>query len=127
DDKGPRKRDGQARAALRYQMPSVLDANLRVDYAHYNDQHAELQEVLNCPQAPEYGPIQTGCASVLSAGNADNKLNYRTSTGDSFFKLDSISSALTVALTLGSHTLTSTTGFYYHKIHRFNGSNLVNV
>jgi iron complex outermembrane receptor protein len=127
DDDGPRNRDIQARTALRYQVPGTLDINWRVDYAHYNDQHAELQEILNCPPAPGYGNPGVGCLSVIAAGNADNKLDYHTSTSDSFFKLDSVSSALSMAWTFGRNTLTSTTGFYYHDIDRFTGSPLQNV
>lgn len=124
NQKGPRNRDLQARGALRYQTPGVLDINLRVDYAHYNDKHSELQEVLNCPPAAGY-PLRPGCTSVISAGNADNSLNYRTSTSDSFFKLDSVSGDLIVAWTVGNHTMTSTTGYYYQDIHRFTGSPLL--
>ncbi len=127
DEDGPRNRDIQGRVALRYQIPGVLDVNLRVDGAHYNDQHDEIQEILNCPPAPGYGKLGVGCSNVIAAGNADNMLNYQTSTSDSFFKLDSVNGALTAALTLGRNTLTSTTGFYYHDIHRFTGSPLTNV
>lgn len=124
---GPRNRDVQARAALRYETPGVLDINWRVDYAHYDDKHAELQEILNCPPAAGYGNPGAGCLSVIAAGNADNRLNYRTSTSDSFFKLDSASSTLSVAWNIGANTLTSTTGFYHHDIDRFTGSPLQNV
>ena len=124
---GPRNRDIQGRAALRYETPGTLDINWRVDYAHYNDKHAELQEILNCPPAAGYGNPGAGCLSVIAAGNADNTLNYRTSTSDSFFKLDSASSTLTAAWTFDRNTLTSTTGFYYHDLDRFTGSPLQNV
>lgn len=122
---GPDNRDVQARLALRYETPGALDINWRVDYARFDDKHAEFQEILNCPPAPGYGNPGAGCLSVIAAGNADNKLDYRTSTGDSFFKLDSLSSALNVAWTAGSHTLTSTTGFYRHEITRFTDSPLL--
>lgn len=127
DEKGPGNRDVQGRIALRYQMPGVLDINLRLDGAHYDDRHAEFQEVLNCPPASGYGNPGAGCLSVIAAGNNDNTLDYRTSTSDSFFKLDSVSGALSVAWTLGRNTLTATTGLYYHAIDRFTGSPLTNV
>lgn len=124
---GPHNRDIQGRIALRYQTPGVLDINFRVDGAHYNNQHAEFQEILNCPPTLGYGNPGVGCANVIAAGDTDNTLNYKTSTSDSFFKLDSVSGALSIAWTLGRNTLTATTGFYYHDIHRFTGSPLTNV
>ncbi|WP_156680791.1 TonB-dependent receptor [Sphingomonas profundi] len=124
DEKGPNNDDVQGRVALRYETPGVLDINLKVDYAKFDDTNSELQEVLNCPPAPGY-PLRPGCASVIAAGNADNRLNYKTSTGRSQFNLESVSSALNIALTLGDHTLTSTTGFYHHRIRRFTGSPLL--
>ncbi|MBO9377634.1 TonB-dependent receptor [Sphingomonas histidinilytica] len=124
---GPDNRDVQGRLALRYETPGALDVNWRVDYAHFDDKHAEFQEILNCPPAPGYGAPGAGCLSVIAAGNADNKLDYRTSTGDSFFRLESVSSALNIAWTAGSHTLTSTTGFYWHDITRFTDSPLLAI
>ncbi|MBP7340404.1 TonB-dependent receptor [Niveispirillum sp.] len=126
DQDGPNNNDTQARLSLRYEADD-LDINWRVDYADFDNKRAEFQEILNCPPAPGYGSPGVGCLSVISAGNADNRLDYRTSTGDSFFKLDSVSSALNIAWTVGSHTLTSTTGYYEHDIHRFTDSPLLPV
>ena len=126
--KGPDNSDYQGRVALRYETPGALDINWRLDYAKYDDKHSELQELLNCPPAPGYGPAGTGCLSALSAGDQDNKLDYVTGTGDSGFAMESISSALDIALTLGDHTLTSTSGYYWHDIDRFtSGGNLLAV
>ena len=124
NNKGPDNNDKQGRIALRYETPGVLDINLRVDYAKYDDQRNELQEVVNCPPAPGYGtgpnltnPAGT-CAGILASGDQDNILNYITATGNSSFELESVSSALNAAWTFGNHTLTSTTGFYHHDLFR---------
>ena len=124
--KGPHNSDYQGRVALRYETPGALDINWRLDYAKYDNEHSELQELLNCPPAPGYGPAGTGCLSALSPGDQDNKLDYVTGTGDSGFNMDSVMSGLDIAWTLGSHTLTSTTGYYWHDIKRFtSGGSLV--
>ncbi|MBB5708228.1 TonB-dependent receptor [Sphingopyxis panaciterrulae] len=124
DNRGPNNSDIQARLALRYETPGALDVNLRIDYAKYDDKHTELQEIVNCPPAPGYGagpnfdqPAGT-CAGILVPGDQDNKLNYVTASGDASFELEAINGALDIAVPIGGHTLTSTTGYYYHDLFR---------
>ncbi|MBA2933574.1 TonB-dependent receptor [Sphingomonas sp. CGMCC 1.13654] len=121
DKKGPDNQDFQGRLALRYQVPGTLDINLRSDFTRLHDKHDEMQEVLNCPPAPGYGAPQAGCASLIAEGHADNKLDYHTAAGDSFFYLKSVNNVLSAAWTTGAGTLTSTTGYYWHEINRFVG------
>lgn len=117
NNKGPKNDDIQGRVALRYEAPGVVDANLRIDYAKYDDKHSELQETTNCPPAPGYGATSAVCAAILAQGE-DGKIDYVTRSGDSFFKLESVNASLNVAWTLGNHSLTSTTGYYDHDLFR---------
>lgn len=127
DEMGPHNADLQARIALRYEDPEALDVSWNVDYANFDDTNSELQEILNCPPAPGYGNPGVGCLSVIASGGQDNRLDYRTTTGDSSFALESVSSTLTVQRRLAHHTLTSTTGVYDHDIRRFTDSPLLAV
>lgn len=115
---GPNGSNVQGRVALRYEKPDSLDVNLRVDYAKYDDEHAELQETVNCPPAPGYGNPSAACLGLIAEGKHDNKLDYVTTTGDSGFELESFNTALTAAWSFGDHTLTSTTGHYSHDLFR---------
>jgi outer membrane receptor protein involved in Fe transport len=124
DNKGPNNSDMQARLALRYETPGDVDVNLRVDYAKYDDKHTELQEIVNCPPKNGYGagpnfdqPAGT-CAGILVPGDQDNKLNHVTASGDAYFQLETVSGALDISVPIGTHTLTSTTGYYYHDLFR---------
>lgn len=119
DFTGPRNRNMQARTALRYEKTDVLDVDLKLDYAKYDEDHAELQETVNCPEGPEFGGTSGACGAILAAGeDQDGELNYITRTGDSSFELESFNASLTAAWTLGDHTLTSTTGYYTHDLFR---------
>jgi outer membrane receptor protein involved in Fe transport len=117
NNKGPKNDDIQGRVALRYQSPGLVDINLRVDYAKYDDQHSELQELVNCPPLPGYGATSAVCAALVAEGE-NGKIDYVTRSGDSFFRLETVNGSLGMAWTIGSHTLTSTTGYYEHDLLR---------
>jgi iron complex outermembrane receptor protein len=118
DEAAPHLRDWIGRVALQWRPSSNFRSDLRTDLVRMRDRGNFVNELVNCPPEPAYGAAAGQCLRFITASggaaNVDDELNYESDTPRSQFDYDMFELAWTNRLEIGSHTLTSTTGYFDH-------------
>lgn len=123
----PHLRDAIGRVNVVWKPSVSFTSNLRVDVIRNRDRGTYAIELLNCPVPAAYGSPRGQCAAYLAAsgGSVDDKLDYRTSIGDSFFHYDATEVSFNNDINISGATLSSKSSYFHHDV--FNFSNLIPV
>jgi iron complex outermembrane recepter protein len=124
NEMGPNEESAQGRFSARWTPNDMLRSDLRFDIGKSKTDDAVPLEVLNCPPgapyptpAPPTSGAPTNCFLALISGVAsfEDKLDYHSNAGDTWYNYDFYEGAWTNAFKLGAGTLTSITSYFHQE------------
>lgn len=115
-DKGPDLDNTIGRLAARWEPSSDIEVNARIDVGRTRNKGIYNVELVGCPPDSDFPGPTGACLRYLNSNNGsiDDRLDFTTNISPSYINNDFIEAVNTISVNIGSHQLTSTTGYFGH-------------